>query len=135
LKTVTDSFVVDTDKNGKRDLRWQVRSAREGVVGTAHLYASPPVLKAVGTHGVLSLRFRDFPNKDVGLFVLDSKAMEPGSNALLVRKADFVAGDGDAAFRAALAKISGIHPPTQPQNRLSPNTGQPQSPPSADQLR
>jgi len=50
--------------------------------------------------------YRD-PAHDV-LFIIDN--MQPGSNVLMFRKNDFVAGDGDAAYQADVAKIPAAGP-------------------------
>jgi hypothetical protein len=103
LKSVENSLVVNTDTAGKQDKVWQVRSAQQSVFGHARLFKNAPQYKAVGNRGVLRFGLRSLPNNDIGLFISDE--LEPGSNVLVIRKADFTVGDGDAAFQAAAAKL------------------------------
>jgi hypothetical protein len=102
LKSDEGSFILNTDKSGAKDLTWQVRSVQQGVTGQAHAFLGAPQYKAAGNDGIMRFGLRGLPDKDIGVFVIDK--MQPGSNVLIFRKNDFVAGDGDATFQAAVAK-------------------------------
>lgn len=108
LKSVDNSYVLKTDKNGERDLVWQVRSVKEEIAGQAHFYMGRPQYKAVDKKAVMKISLRGLPDKDIGLFIIEN--MQPGSNVLILRKNDFVAGDGDAVYQAAVAKIPAAGP-------------------------
>jgi hypothetical protein len=103
LKSDETTINLYTDKNGTKDLRWQVGSAQQSVTGQAHAYLGAPPYKSLGRKGVVRFAFRGLPDKDIGLFIIDK--IQPASNVLIFRKSDFVAGDGDAIFKAAAAKI------------------------------
>jgi tetratricopeptide (TPR) repeat protein len=118
LKFVDGTSVVTTEKDGGRDLMLQVRSEQRGVTGQAHFVFVPPQYKAVGTTGVMRFGLRGLPDKDMGLFVVGTlKEMQPSSNVLVFRKTDFIIGNGDATFQAAVAKLPAGNQPDKDKKK------------------
>jgi hypothetical protein len=103
LKSDGQGAMLNTDKNGERDLVWRMLSARQGLTLEAHFYMNGPQHKAAGTKGVVKYILRGIPDKQLGLFLFEGD--DQNSNMIVFGKQDFSEGDGEAVFQAMVAKL------------------------------
>jgi hypothetical protein len=109
LKGVEQNFDLSVDKDGNRELSWEVHSALQNVTGKSHLFMGAPQFKSVGRTGIMMFGLRSpagttIVEMDMGIYLLDN--LEQGSNVLVYRPKDFVVGDPAAVFAATVAKLS-----------------------------